>query len=313
MIVDGKMLEDFSWTEEMGQFLERMNFKAGQLGMTSSSFANPYGGCAFGWNESTCMDLLRLGIHAYSYPYIMDVMSMKGATPIHVYGEHERDVVIEKDFQQMFDETYVRVHGSGQNPHIIYGGKGGGWSAGEHKIFAWMAYANVCGKNVLAVVANVSADRSVGRIYRLNAIIEVLDICEKVLKGESIEGMRVTYADYAAATLLPEDTPTVLLKKRPIETLYTQGAEEKFNPASISKVLAVITAYDIVGSNQEMYRIEPCDTCNDSTYWAFPGDIETVETGLYPILINSNGSNTLALARHCGLKIMEEKRKFGII
>lgn len=312
MIVENKMLEDFSWTEEMGPFMERMNFKAGQLGMTSSSFANPYGGCAFGWNETTCMDLLRLGIQAYSYTYIMDVITMKGKTSIHVYGEHERDVIIEKDFQQMFDEAYVRVHGEGQNPHIIYGGKGGGWGSGDHKVFAWMAYANVCGKNVLAVVSNVSADRSVGRIYRLNAIIEVLDICEKVLKGESIEGMKVNYADYAAATLLPETTPSVMLKKRPIETLYTQGADVKFNPASISKILMAITAYDIIGSNQEMYMIEPCDTCNDSNYWAFPGDIETVETGWYPILINSNGSNTLALSRHCGKKILEERKKYGI-
>lgn len=305
-------VELYSWTEGMGQFMERMNFKAAQIGMSSSNFVNPYGGSAFGYNTTNCMDILKLGIYAYSYPYVMDVMTSKGIVDFHIYGENDRDVHLPVDFQKDFDDNYNMVHPGETNPHTIYGGKGGGWSSGEHKVFAYLAYCNVAGRDIVCVAANVSADRSVGRIYRKNAIIELCDICEKVLKRESTEGMSVTYADYAAAALLPEHTLSVMLKKRPIETLYAQSEEMPFNPASISKVLMAITVMDICGSNQEMYRIEECDICNDSGYWAFVGDIESIETGMYPVLINSNGSNTMAMARYCGEKILAEKARFGL-
>ena len=316
MILKGEFNCDYEtkvMTEGMREFMERMNFKARLIGMDSSTFYNPYGGSAFGWNETTCMDLLRLGLHAWSYPYVMDVMTTKGDVPIHIYGPRERDVLISKDYQKMFDDAYERVHGPGTpDPHIVYGGKGGGWGSGEHKVFAWLAYARVEGKNVLAAVSNVSADRSVGRIYRLNAVMELLDICAAAIRGESTEGMSLKYADYGAAALIPEDgTKTVVLKNRPVDLLYAQGENERFNPASISKVLMAITAMDIIGSNQETYEILDCDICNDSQYWAYVGDIESVECGMYPTLIYSNGSNTLAMARHCGEKILAEKEKWG--
>ena len=312
MIKSYDMFESEEWTEGMREFMARMNFKARLLGMSNSVFHNPYGGSAFGYNETTCLDLLRLGRHAYSYRYVMDIMTAKGDVPIHIYGDHERDVVIPVDWQKSHDEAYRRIHpGDGMNPHLVYGGKGGGWSSGEHKVFAWMAYSRVENENVLSVVANVTADRAVGRLYRMNATIELLDICSMVIRGESIDGMSVTYADYAAAMLLPKDgTPTVILKNRPVKTLYAQGAEERFNPASISKVLMAVTAQDIIGSNQEMYQIRDYDICNDSDYWAFPGDIESVENGMYPVLVKSNGSNTLAMARYCGEKILSEKAKW---
>ncbi len=312
MIKQYEDLETWAWTEAMGEFMARMNFKAKQIGMDSSTFVNPYGGCAFGWNETTCMDMLRLGIHAYSYPYIMDVMSSSGNVRIHVYGEHERDVDI--DCSNDFDAVAKRVHGEDAvNPYEIWGGKGGGWSTGEHKTFAYIAFCRVYGKDIVAVVDNHTADRSVGRLYRLNAIIEILDICAKKIRGEDISGMKLKYADCGAAAFLPEHTSSVLLKKAPIELIFGQNENERFNPASMSKILMAITAFDIWGSNQEMYQIRDEDICNDSNYWAFPGDIESIEYGLYPILINSNGSNTMALARHCGEKILEEKRKFGVL
>ena len=314
MITKYEIYESEEWTEGMREFMDRMNFKARLLGMDNSSFRNPYGGSAFGFNETTCMDLLRLGRYVYSNRFVMDIMTTKGMVPIHIYGEHERDVMIEVDWQRSHDVAYERVHPhGGANPYLVYGGKGGGWSTGEHKVFAWMAYSRVENENVLTVVSNVTAERAVGRIYRMNATIELLDICAKVILGESIEGMSVTYADYAAAMILPRDGMlTVALKNRPIETLYAQGAEERFNPASISKVLMAVTAQEIIGSNQEMYDIQACDMCNDSDYWAFPGDIESVEFGIYPILAKSNGSNTLAMARYCGEKILKEKAKWGL-
>jgi len=303
--------ESYAWTEGMREFMERMRFKAAQIGMTSSVFVNPYGGEAFGYNTTTCTDLLRLGIHAYSYRCIMDVLSTKGTANLHVYGPNDRDIAISFDFQKDFDDAYMRVHGAGENPHIIYGGKGGGWGSGEHKAFAYLGYCRVKDRNILAVTSNVSADRSVGRLYRKNAIIEVLDICERKLNGESIEGMTVKYADYAAAAFLPDDIPSVLLKNRPIDILFSQGADVPFNPASTTKVLMAITASDICPGNQELYQILDEDICNDSVfYYAYPGDIESIETGMYPILISSNGSNTMAMARHCGEKILAEKKRF---
>lgn len=308
-----KATYSFKMTPGMAEFVERMNFRAAQIGMKSSTFVNPDGGEGFGFNSTTCMDLLRLGSYVYhAYPYIMDVMTTRFGAKFHIYGPHDRDVTLEYDYQQDFDRAYERVHGDRHNPHVIFGGKGGGWGVGEHKIFAYLAYCRVSGRNVLAVAANVTADRSVGRDYRKNAIIEILDICKRKLDGGDTSGATLTYADYGAAMLLP-DMPSVLMKQRPIELLFDQKSDAPFNPASTTKVLTVITAWDICAGNQEMYEISEDDISNDSTYWAFPGDIESVETGLYPILITSNGTNTMALARHCGEKILEEKRRHGIL
>ena len=305
-------LETYEWTPEIGAFMERMNFNAARIGLRNSSFANPYGGQAFGYNESTCRDLLKLGIFAYSNRYVMDVLSTKGTVPIHVYGEHDRDVLIQNDWQQEYDAAYQRVHSGGANPYSIYAAKAGGWSTGEHKVFADMAYCRIGDQNIIVVVSNVSADRSVGRVYRQNAIIEVLDLCERVLHGEIVGETPIRYADYAAAALLPMDMPSAFLKNRELEFLYAWEPDEKFNPASITKVLAACTVTDICKSNQEMYQILDLDICNDSNYWAFPGDIESVEMGMYPMMICSNGSNTLAMARHCGKLILSEKAKHQI-
>nr|MCR4667787.1 CapA family protein [Clostridia bacterium] len=301
-------------TPGMREFVDRMNWKAKMLGMDSSHFVNPYGGSAFGWNEVTCMDLLRLGRHAYGMPLVMDSMSAKGDLPIHIYGEHERDVVIHRDYQEIFDEAYQRIHEGEniKNPHTVYAGKGGGWGSGPHKTFCFLGYAKVEGRNVLAAVANISAPRAIGRIYRMNTFMELLDICACAIRGEDVSGMKLKYGDLAAATLLPEDgTPGVILKKQPFELLYACRENEVFHPASISKVLTVVTGLDMIGSNQEMFRIEECDICNDSDYWAYPGDIETVETAMIPIMVKSNGSDTLAFARYCGEKILAEKSKWG--
>ena len=180
MYCNYKATYSYKMTPGMAEFMERMNFKAAQIGMKSSVFVNPYGGEAFGFNSTTCADLLRLGSYVYhAYPYIMDVMTTRYGADFHIYGPHERDAHLEYDFQEDFDNAYERVHGSRDNPHIIFGGKGGGWGVGEHKVFAYLAYCRVEDRNVLAVASNVTADRSVGRDYRKNAIIEIFGYLPK--------------------------------------------------------------------------------------------------------------------------------------
>ncbi len=85
MIKEYEDLETYVWTPGMGEFMERMNFKASQLGMTSSSFVNPYEGQAFGFNTTTCMDLLKLGIHAYRYRIIHEsyMITISGNASMH--------------------------------------------------------------------------------------------------------------------------------------------------------------------------------------------------------------------------------------
>ena len=46
MIKQYEDFESFEWTEGMGAFMERMNFKARIIGMKDSKFFNPYGGRA---------------------------------------------------------------------------------------------------------------------------------------------------------------------------------------------------------------------------------------------------------------------------
>ncbi len=306
-----KEINTAEWTPGMARFMEEMNRKAAKLEMTSSFFANPYGGCAFGWNTVNCLDMLKLGLYAWSYPALMDVMTNRRGVTTHVYGPHERDVFIKRDYQAIHQDAYEHIHEPGtKSPHIIYGGKGGGWGSGDHKVFAYLAYGRTEGKNVMTVVSNTTAPRAIGRTYRQWATAEAMDVCAAIIRGEDPSKLSIKYAEHAAAILLPESTPGVVVRNHGFEPIFTQDAETCFNPASMSKVLMAVTAMDICGGIHEVYRIEEYDICNDSDYIAFPGDVERMADGLYPTLVNSNGSNTLAMARHCGEILLEREKQF---
>ena len=78
-------------------------------------------------------------------------------------------------------------------------------------------------------------------------------------------------------------------------------------PASTSKVMAAITMVDFLEMG-DFYRItdNEDELVNDSNYTAYAGDVQSVETSFYAMLMASNGANALSLARIAGEKILNQ-------
>lgn len=64
---------------DLETFVEMMNAKAVELGMTSTTFTNPHGLDAVG-HLSTPRDLIRLGLYSLQYPELLEIMRIKQIT-----------------------------------------------------------------------------------------------------------------------------------------------------------------------------------------------------------------------------------------
>jgi hypothetical protein len=292
--------------------VSEMNKKAKLLGMTNTFFNNPYGGNLYGYNKTTARDLMKLTVHSYSYPKVMEYLSLKGSRNIPVYGTNERVYTLANDIQTDFDVAYANVHGSGTCPYQMLAGKGGGWSSNNPegvRVFAYTLIAQVEGKMVAGVVSRVSNGDTThtGREYRLMAMIQLLDICAKKIKGETTSD-EVTYAEYACATIIPENTR--LWQNRTFTTLYEKNADTQFNPASTSKVMSALIIMDAGFDAFEYHDFVAEEVAIDSgvDFKAQIGDILCVDDSMYLNLILSNGPNTLALSRHCANKMFKQKK-----
>ena len=290
-----------------------MNKKAFELGMTNTTYYNPYGGSIYDFNVTSARDLMKLTVHSAGYRKVMDYLSLNGSRTMRIYGPNERDYTVENHIQSDFDTAYVNVHGSGSCPYQMLAGKGGGWSSpANQRVYCYTLIAEVEEKMVAAVVSRVSTGDSThtGREYRLMSMIQLLDICAKKIKGEQTSD-EVTYCEYACACIIPQIPIT--RQNRTFETLYEKNADTKFNPASTSKVMSALVMMDVGFNAYEMHELVPEEFCDSgTTFTANKGDIMLVDDAMFVNLIVSNGPNTLALSRHFGNKILAEREKFGL-
>lgn len=290
-----------------------MNKKAALLGMTNTTYYNPYGGSLYSYNQSTARDLMKLTIHSYGYPKVMEYLSLNGTKNIQVYGTNQRIYTVTNNIQSDFNTAYANVHGSGTCPYEMLAGKGGGWASNSPagvRVFCYTLIANVEGKMVAAVVSRVSDGDSshTGREYRLMAMIELLDICAKKIRNETTSD-EVTYAEYACAAIIPENA--LLWQNRTFETLYEKSADTKFNPASTSKVMSALIIMDAGYDAFEYHDFvaEEVAINSGTTFHAQVGDILCIDDSMYINLIISNGPNTLAISRHCAEKMFKQKEE----
>ena len=284
-----------------------MNMYASRLGMSHSSFVSPYGGVPSTSNISCVSDILKMSIFAFGKEYVRRMMAMKSVS-IAVLGDHAGTRAITKSTQSTMDSYYSEMHPGETNPYILLGDKGGGWSSGEYKAYSLVAFTKIDGKIVCGVTATTQGDGTTGREARLKGMIELFDIAAKVIRGESITGLSCTLVENAIAAIVPE-YPNCY-SQISVAPLYSQNPDVTYNPASTSKILSCIIMSDVLTNLQEYHELASEDIVNDSSYTAYAGDIETVESSLYAMMMASNAANTLSLARMAGTKILESKYKY---
>ena len=294
----------------MATFMDAVQRKSDNIGLTSSTWNNPYGGRLYGFNRTTVRDLLKATIYAAGNPRLMDIMGAT-ETEVRVWGEHARVVTITNDIPTQLATYYQTLHGSVM-PYKILANKAGA-HANESDLsdngFSLLVVAIVSGHYVAAVVGigNTSQGYTSGRNNRVKGMIELLDIVKAHYDGADISGMSVVSCEKAIAAELPSDVFPQCYRKDAITPIYSQDADTIFMPASTSKVMAAITMVDFLEMG-DFYRItdNADELVNDSDYTAYAGDVQSVETSFYAMLIASNGANTLSLARIAGEKILNQ-------
>ena len=299
----------------MATFMDAVQRKSDNIGLTSSTWLNPYGGRLYGFNRTTVRDLLKVTMYVAGNPRMMDFMGVTSVN-VRVWGKNARVVTIESAIRDQMNTYYQTLHGTAM-PYKIIAQKAGA-HAGEDNLadngFSLLVVALVSGHYVAAVVGigNTSQGYTSGRNNRIKGMVELLDIVKAYYDGADISGMSVEHCEKAIAAELPSDVFPQCYRKDAVAPIHSQDADTVFMPASTSKVIAAVTMMDFLTMG-EFYQIsdDANEVVNDSSYTAYAWDIQSVETSFYAMLVASNGANTLSLARLAGEKIVRGVKSFN--
>ena len=251
--------------ERTAVFIEAMNKKAKELMMNCSVFSTPSGQGIT--SHTTVSDLLKLLAEAVRHEEILAVWGKKS----HKYtvgGDEAREIELITTVKQ---ETL-------ESEYEILGGKTGMWTCDgydQHNLV--MVARSKCSGRIFAG-AILGADSADGRFSSMHELFRVADgYADEVLRAVS-------------ATVIELDEN--LVPKG--DALYAKNADREHIPASISKVLSIVTALDYVEDLDETVELEAKDIQGGSGAKHFAGDRLTVREILYSMLLPS--SNTCAYA-----------------
>lgn len=294
-------------------FMTYVQQKAENIGMTGSTWVNPYGGRLYGFNFTTAADLLKMMFFAVGDGRLLEYMGCESAD-VTIYGEHERTTTINNNINTQFKTFYSSMHSGATCPYRLIANKAGAHT-NETDVhtngFALVMLAEVEGRLVVAAtgIGDTSLGYTEGRENRVKGMVELLDICAASIRGEDINGMSVTFCNIAAAAFLPPFAQTYASLN--LDYIYSLNPTTEFMPASVSKVMAAIGMLDWLDMG-EFHSIwqDANELVNDSDFTAYAGDVQSVKSSMYAMLTASEGANTLSLARVAGEHIIRNKYRF---
>lgn len=205
-----KLKKTQSARDYMAVFVDEMNRKAAELGMSNSSFANPSGMFSVedeasegtGNNYSTAADVMKLGLAMLGNPQLMDILKT-GRYMCATGGNNRREVT-----------TAGIMNGTGYSTlasrgYLLMGGKGGsgvGALTGQTSVEAWVSYdadgneSSGYGKGIFNMLATAAVgDRQV-IVSLLGGLDKQTDADGKYIDSD---GNVVTYTDAASVPNWP--------------------------------------------------------------------------------------------------------------
>ena len=265
--------------ERVDAFLCAMNEKAQGLGMSASHFSTPSGQGIT--SHTTVRELLKLIEAAASLPTVREIWGKKSATYT-VRGENAREIELITTVKQATLES----------EYEIIGGKTGMWTCdgyGQHNLIM-VAKSKESGRIFAGAI--LGADSADGRFSSMHELFRVAD-------GEAKEVLR---AVSAIVTELDGDFKAVGAP------LYEKNADKLHIPASIAKVLAIVTALDFIDDSDACVELEAKDLQGGSGAKHFEGDRLTVREILHSMLLPSSNTCAYALASLVGGIILEKAK-----
>ena len=259
-------------------FIEAMNKKTKELRMDSSVFTTPSGQGIT--SHTTASDLLGLLQEAVGHREIMAVWGKK-SHKFSVGGKEARDIELITTVKQ---ETL-------ESEYEIIGGKTGMWTCDGYDQHNLVMVARSKSTGRIYAGAILGADSADGRFSSMHELFRVADGCaDEVLRAVSAAVIELD-SDFA-----PKG-----------DAIYTKNEDRMHIPASVAKVLSIVTALEYIDSLDETVEIEAKDIQGGSGAKHFEGDRLTVGEIIHSMLLPSSNTCAYALASLVGGIILEKK------
>lgn len=271
----------YSDAECINAFLEAMNAKAVNIGMTNSNFIRAAGD---GANQTTPKDMALLSLIASSYRRFAEIWSKDSysCTP-------KNDGASKVSFVTTVKDTTL------ESAYSILGGKTGHW--GDD--YALSCICDVNGKQVAGYIHGTTANQTTDRF---GAMKQVMDIANTILSGGANTNT-VDKADEAIAVLVPTYF-TANYEQQPMEVLYAQNENNVIVPASTTKMLTALTVFDWIPDINDTFTFVQSDMIGGSGAVFSVGDIVSFKDALYALMLPSSNQSAQAMARVVGRKML---------
>ncbi|ATF29478.1 MULTISPECIES: hypothetical protein [Staphylococcus] len=251
----------------MDLFINKMNEVAKNIGMLNSNFKNPSGLTKKG-QLSTSYDLSLLLLQASLNPIIVKIWK-KEKHIVRILGDNTRKSEIKSTVYNKSLNNY----------YDILGGKTG--TVGFIKNLSVLLYA----KDEIYLVTVLKAKRN--RFHQVKLIIDtVLDN-----KENNIDANSFTVFKYPLKNIK-------LLKNFKPHSVFSKNESDKSNPASITKLLTLITALEYPIDLNDKIKIQESDIVEDNMNNIYVGDIISLNDAIHFMLLSSSNILANAVARY---------------
>lgn len=156
-------------------------------------------------------------------------------------------------------------------------------------------------KILVASVLDADSDSA-----RFTAMKQLLDIGKKRLADPEavIADSEYTYASKGAVCALPFGN-TGMYEKYSFDMLWSKNTTTQACPASVTKVMSLITGLDYLDTVKDVITINSSDSLGGSGPTLSDGDTMTVEELMLCMALLSSNTAAQAFARICGAKMLE--------
>ena len=273
----------------IAKFVEKMNERAQQIGALNSHFSDP-SGLTYAGSQVSANDVLQILIHAAGIEKIAEKWNKKTYT-MQIFGSNARTENIISSVQ---NTTY---YDDSANP--ILGGKTGTLTPQS----TWnLMFCTVV--NEIPVAISIIGSTSDANRWR--DAQKIVDYLGQILNGQTAT-LDITAAHAAACKLPPVP---IMYDNFPFLLLVSKSPSDATSyPASLTKIMSLITAYDYIVDENETVEIQSSDLIGGSGNNLNVGDIVPIKELVYDMLLPSSNSAATALARHIGVKILRNEQQ----
>lgn len=298
--------DNISFTDDecVTAFVDEMNRKAADIGMTHSYFISPSGALgavddAVPASVSTAGDMARMGAAAIGYPEIGRIWR-KARERLGLGGTEQRLYWASQIID--FPELESGKHSEEEHPYL--GAKGG--SSGDYQSVVAVTLSDDGKLLVHAVTRTEGAGEDAGWYPILGRLT---DLAERALGGEDVSAETVGDETLVGAvTLLVPHSGTWLLDEYDYRVLYQTGENVEHRLASTTKILTAMVALDWCPNiRTQSVVINPRANVGNSGDRFLMGQTMSLEAAMQGMLMFSSNSTAHAIAKTVGEMILRSK------